>query len=258
VQRKELGYAQPLHGDVRCAAVEVTGLANDRQRTGPARWTGFRSWRRSRLRVVKVHGLLRTGTNYVSALLGENLDLRILGPEKGGWKHGPIDGTDGTTYVVVVKSPYTWLESFYNWEVIRNRTEATSLKEFAVAPVSHPQLAEVWSARDPIDAWNKATSSWLESQAEHDVLVLRYEDVIADVPGELARFIERFPTRRRHRTPVDIDSRVGPGRNSVGPVDRGRYTTGVSTRLDPEVVTLLDSRLDPELMRTLRYAPGGE
>jgi len=230
-------------------------LTDDRQRAVSGAWTSLRRWRQSRLRAVKVYGLLRTGTNYVSALLGENLDIVILGPEKGGWKHGPIEITDDVTNVVVVKSPYTWIESFYNWEVIRKRTEAASLLEFATAPVSHRQLADVWGARDPVDAWNKATASWIQAQSTHDVLVTRYEDVIADVAREITRFTERFPTRRRHRTPVDISSRVGPGWKTVGPVDRDRYTTGVSTRLDPEVVALLDARLEPELMRTLHYSP---
>jgi len=80
------------------------GLPSDRVRA-LLEWSGPRQSRRSRRRVVKVHGLLRTGTNYVSALLGENLDVQVLGPEKGGWKHGPIDMAEGVTTVVVVKSP---------------------------------------------------------------------------------------------------------------------------------------------------------
>jgi hypothetical protein len=215
--------------------------------------TGPRQWRRSRLRVVKVHGLLRTGTNYVSALLGENLDVRMLGPEIGGWKHGPIDESEDHTVVVVAKSPYTWMESFYNWELLRERTTAPTLIDFATAPVSHPQLASVWGATDPVDAWNKATASWVAAQSTGDVLVVRYEDVIADVGHELDRFTDRFPTKRRHRSPVDIDTRVGPGWKTVGPVDRDHYTAGPSARLDQEFVALLDRRLDPQLMRTLGY-----
>ena len=206
---------------------------------------------------MKVHGLLRTGTNYVSALLGENLDVVVLGPEKGGWKHGPIQETDGVTVVVVAKSPYTWLESFYNWELIRERTKAATLTEFAFAPVSHPQLASVWGATDPVDAWNRATASWLGAEENGDVLVVRYEDVIADVGRELDRFTERFPTRRRHRVAVDIDSRVGPGWKTVGPVDRDHYTAGAGPDLPTDLVTRLDARLDPDVMRRLRYQGQG-
>jgi hypothetical protein len=219
-------------------------------------WRGDpRQLLRSRRRTVKVHGLLRTGTNYVSALLGENFFVYVLGPEKGGWKHGPVSGDSGVLFVVVMKSPYTWLESFYNWELLRGRTAARTLLEFASAPVSHPQLATAWNARDPIDAWNKATASWVEAQRTQDVLVIRYEDVLSDLARELDRFAQRFSTTRRHRSPVDITSRVGPGLNSVGPVDRGRYTPGAAGRLDDGLVELLDRRVDPELTRLLRYGP---
>ena len=219
-------------------------------------WRGDpRQLLRSRRRTVKVHGLLRTGTNYVSALLGENFFVYVLGPERGGWKHGPIDGDPGVLFVVVVKSPYTWLESFYNWELVRGRTAAPTLMEFASAPVSHPQLAAAWGARDPIDAWNKATGSWVDAQHTGDVLVIRYEDVLSDIGRELDRFAQRFATTRRHRAPVDITSRVGPGLNSVGPVDRGRYVPGAAGNLDEALVELLRTRLDPKLTSRLRYGP---
>jgi hypothetical protein len=220
--------------------------------------TGPRQWRRSRRRVVKVHGLLRTGTNYVSALLGENLDVQVLGPEVGGWKHGPIEGANGVTVAVVAKNPFTWLESFYKWELIRERTQAPTLTEFAGAPLSHPQLAAVWGAADPVDAWNRATASWVAAQDSGDVLVLRYEDVIDDVGSQLDKFTDRFPTRRRHRHPVDIESRVGPGWKTEGPVDRGHYTGEAPTGLDDALVALLEERLDRELMLALAYGARGD
>lgn len=213
-----------------------------------------RRWRQARRRQVKVHGLMRTGTNYVSALLGENLDIPVLGPEEGGWKHGPIEEADDTTVVVVVKNPYTWLESFYKWELRRQRTEAATLTEFALSPVSHRRMARVWGAVDPIDAWNKANASWLQAERTGNVLVVRYEDVIADIGRELDRFTTMFPTQRRHHTPVDITSRVGPGWKTVGPVDREHYMSVALPGPESGLVALLDGRVDQDLMRALRYA----
>ena len=224
------------------------------------RWRALLDWRGdprqlwlSQRRVVKVHGLLRTGTNYASALLGENFFVHVLGPDKGGWKHGPINESEGVIFVVVVKSPYTWLESFYNWELIRGRTEAATLAEFVSAPVSHPQLAQAWQGRDPVDTWNKATASWTRPGHAGEVFVVRYEDLLAGLDAELGRFSRRFSVTRRHRVPVDIAPRVGPGQDSVGPVDRGRYALGAAPRLDDELAALIEARLDPELMRELGY-----
>ena len=215
-------------------------------------------WFRPRRRTVKVYGLLRTGTNYVSALLGENLDVVILGPEKGGWKHGPIVSGTGVTAVVVVKSPYTWLDSFYRWEQLRQRTPARTLAQFVSSPVSHPELAQAWGARDPVDVWNKATASWLAAQDDGEVLVVRYEDVIGDLGRVLDRFTARFPTRRRHRHPVDIAERVGPGWRTVGPVDRERYRPDRPLEMDEDALALVRERLDSGLARNLGYGVGEE
>ena len=87
--------------------------------------------------------------------------------------------------------------------------------------------------------------------------MVRYEDVIADIGRELDRFTKTFPTRRRHRTPVDITSRVGPGWKTVGPVDREHYMTVARPGLDSSLVALLERRVDPDLMRSLRYAGEG-
>ena len=219
-------------------AARVSSLASDRARLALDWRAAPRRWREKHRRVVKVHGLLRSGTNYVSALWGENLDVSVLGPEKGGWKHGPIDESEQATVVVVVKNPYTWLESFYRWELIRRRTEAETLTEFASSPVSHSQLASVWGSTDPVDTWNKATASWVRAQDSGRVFVVRYEDVIVDIGRELQRFIEKFPTKRRHRTPVDITARVGPGWKTVGPVDRDHYAVDLPG-LDGGLVALL-------------------
>jgi hypothetical protein len=194
----------------------------------------------------------------VSALLGENLHVRVLGPEVGGWKHGPIEAVDGVTVAVVAKNPFTWLESFYKWELIRERTPARTLTEFAGAPLSHLKLAAVWGATDPVDVWNKATASWVAAEHAGDVLVLRYEDVIGDIGAQLDKFTDRFPTRRRHRHPVDIESRVGPGWKTEGPVDRGRYTDPMATALDQALVALLEERLDRELLAALAYGARGD
>jgi len=76
--------------------------------------------------------------------------------------------------------------------------------------VSHPRLTDVWGARDPIDAWNKANASWVGAEATGDVLVVRYEDVIADIGRELDRFTRASPTRRRQPNPRRYRVARGP------------------------------------------------
>jgi hypothetical protein len=204
---------------------------------------------------VKVHGLLRTGTNYVAALFERNFHVVSLGPDEGGWKHGPIDAVPGILAVATLKSPYTWLASFYEWERIHDRSHATTIMEFAHAPVTHPRLAETWAPRDPIDAWNRCTESWIEAARQGRVLLVRYEDVIADFAGELGRF-ERFSrARRRRRVLSDIAERVDnwPTPRPRQPLDRARYRSDADLAINPDLVALIDRRLDHGLVASLGY-----
>jgi hypothetical protein len=206
-------------------------------------------------REVKVHGLLRTGTNYIAALLQENFRVRALGPDEGGWKHGPIQVGSSAIVVVTFKSPYTWLTSFYDWERIHERTRATTLLEFASAPVTHPRLAEVWAPTDPLDAWNRTTTNWLHDAGQRNFLIVRYEDMISDVAAELGRFESFSSARRRHEVIADIEQRVDtwPTPNPRGPLDRSRYRAGNGSGVEADVRTLMDQRLDPALLTSLGY-----
>lgn len=204
---------------------------------------------------VKVHGLLRTGTNYMAALLHENFRLSVLDVDEGGWKHGPIQRATGTSCVVTFKSPYTWLESFYEWERIHNRTDAPTLLDFARAPITHPRLVEAWAPEDPVDAWNRSTAAWLLAAEDHQVLVVRYEDLLGDLERELARFEEFCPAHRRHRVGVDIPGRVDtwPTPRPRRPLNRDRYRSGIPSVLEPAVRDLLIDRLDHSLLSKLGY-----
>jgi len=205
---------------------------------------------------VKVYGLLRCGTNYLSALVEQNYRVRALGPDDGGWKHGPIAAPPEVVPLLITKDPYTWLESFHEWERIHNRT-AAPLLEFATAPLTHLRLAQVWSATDPIDAWNKATRSWLEAVAARDVLVVRYEDLLEDFRAELQRFEHRHRARRRSPGLSDISERVDVWETPLPrrELDRQRYRPGEGPPLDPAVRRVLDARLERDLLDALGYLP---
>ena len=202
---------------------------------------------------VKVYGILRSGTNYLSALLETNYRLRSLGSTEEGWKHGPIQTHPNVLPVLIVRDPYTWITSFYEWERIHNRTYA-QLDDFIALPVTHPRLGECWNASSPIDAWNKALSSWIVRAEELDVPVIRYEDLLSNFETQLIRIEGRYLLRRRATDLVNITDRVDTWRT---PNPRSEFTTRTGSSkeapLDSEVIRLVNGRLDRGVVETLGY-----
>jgi hypothetical protein len=221
-------------------------------------------WGNERLRLglpvvvpdIKIHGLPRTGTNYLSALLEQNFHVRVLGGDAGGWKHGRLVPAAFTVYAVLVKNPYTWLLSFRAWEEIHGRTAAATLYEFATSPVTHPRLAAEWHPRDPLDAWNTATRAWVEAATQPNVVVVRYEDLLADFAVRLWRVAEtcgavpRRPTLRNLEERIDTWNTPRPR----APFNPGRYLDdGIPEEYDDETLDLLARRLDSQLVQALGY-----
>jgi hypothetical protein len=197
--------------------------------------------------------MLRSGTNYFSTLLERNFHVRQLTSLDAGWKHGPISPRSDVIPLLLVRNPYAWIEAFYNWERINDRTDAT-LDTFVSSPVTHPQLRDTWAAKDPVDAWNKALSSWLATTSASGYLMFRYEDLLTGVSAELERFEARYEVERRHPELTDIVDRVDtwPTPQPRGELRRGSSALNENL-LPPSVLDTLNERLDPEVMATLGY-----
>ncbi len=67
---------------------------------------------------IKIHGLQRSGTNYLAYLINQNFDAKAL-VNAGGWKHGPYmahwELGREVHVAVITKNPYAWLVSLYNY-----------------------------------------------------------------------------------------------------------------------------------------------
>jgi hypothetical protein len=177
-------------------------------------WRRIRVWYRIRRlamtgrKVIKVCGLLRTGTNYMERLLTENFDVVCLGDTEGGWKHGPCNFKTYIYYVFVVKNPYSWVKSFMEWEKIHSRIGDKELREFIESAVSHPELRDAWCVDNPVDAWNRTLDSWSRYQGRKNVLFVRYEDLIESFEAQMSSIRERFSLDMKSDNFVNITSRA--------------------------------------------------
>lgn len=159
--------------------------------------------------VVKVHGLLRTGTNYLTSLIDTNFDVFTLLSEEGGWKHGPCEYKQQYYYVFIVKDPYSWIVSFKEWEEIHLRSdERRSIGEFMQSTLTHDKLAQAWDVPKPMDAWNKAIRSWSCYREYENAIFIRYEDLLVSYEAVLNQLREKFSFVPRQNSYKNLEKRA--------------------------------------------------
>jgi hypothetical protein len=194
------------------------------------------------IRSVYVFGQRNSGTNYVNALIHNNLltygDHRPLYDPRDekdfGWKHGfpnLMVSPDDVLAVVVYRDPIAWLQSLHRmpWHAVPSmrglsfsefiRAEWISVVDdlgFGVTPESPLWGSEILAERDPktrkrfsnaIHMRNAKIASFrnLHSSFEN-CLHLRYEDVLANPKALLVFLASVFGlARRSHFDPVIYD-----------------------------------------------------
>ena len=205
---------------------------------------------------LKIHGQVRTGTNYLAELVRLNLMVHVFESDEAGWKHGPIELAAGTSFVIITKDPYRWLVSFRNWEQIHHRSGASDLALFARAPVTHPRLRAAWAAADPIDAWNLSMASWLAQVDAGRAVLIRYEDLLRDLHGQLGRLEQACCARRRVTNFVDVSERVDtwPTPEPRHAFERAKYLPcGPPAEFSDDALELMRERLAAEIIERLGY-----
>lgn len=162
--------------------------------------TGGRS---SQLQRVQLFGLFNTGTNLVYQLLQRNFPGKVSIPEKV-WKHvSPrryFDRVpeareqfehDGTVAVAVVRDPLSWLQSVhkapYNLEKCTKQSSWLTEPCPFTSPIWHPPHGIAF--KDIEEYWNQNTADYdrLSDFGFSRSLVIRYEDVVLDTEGVMAK-----------------------------------------------------------------------
>ena len=121
---------------------------------------------------LEVMGVQRTGTNYMRELLQINAKRRVLVHEHGG-KHGKIvDLPDDLRIVVVVKHPYSWMQSMLRWK----------------SDETHSFMRE-----GHIKIYNEMYRHYMEMiQASDSIISVKYEDLLFDRKAMLEKICESF------------------------------------------------------------------
>jgi len=143
---------------------------------------------------VMIHGLQRSGTNFVQFLLERNFHVQTT-PMRAAGKHGPWCAPDPwerlDAVVVISKPPYAWMVSLFEQVGLNRRYEGgKTFSDFLRRPCSAPLREGPWQAASPAWLYNAAYNNWLAiGRLKWNVAYVRYEDLLdpANIGKELSR-----------------------------------------------------------------------
>lgn len=141
---------------------------------------------------IKIHGLQRTGTNYLAHLINENFERAKSLVNLGGWKHGHYHAPwflGREVHVVVInKHPYSWLVSMYRyWNKREKRIgmdlQGVSFDTFVRNKVVFEIQRDVpylFRASNPVQYWNNMYFHWMTIRINQKrVYFIKYEELLA-------------------------------------------------------------------------------
>ena len=141
---------------------------------------------------IKIHGLQRSGTNYLTYLLKRNIGAEVL-VNAGGWKHGHYCAPwvlDQEVHVVVMtKDPYSWLVSYYNYSK-PNKTFSEFVRNQVVFGEDSGTPA-LYYAANPIQHWNNMYFHWSTIKINAKKLAMISYEALLKHPEEIIKQIAR-------------------------------------------------------------------
>ncbi len=224
-----------------------------------------------KIEYIKIHGLQRTATNYVSFLIDQNFTNTKSLVNAGGWKHGyycaPWTLGQEVHVAVVVKNPYAWLVSLYDyWKTALFGPDLTdvSFEAFVRSPVVFEEAAGTpffYRTANPVQHWNGMNFHWITLQANSKkICVVHSEALIHDAEGMVLQMAEYFGLKMAFDGPLVLDTVVPPTNETPTAGDKlfgeraAYYKEGkFFERYTRSLVDFVNSQLDPAVLSMTGY-----
>ena len=225
----------------------------------------------SKKEYIKIHGLQRSGTNYISHLVNENfIDTNAL-VNLGGWKHGyygvPWMLGHETHVLVVTKNPYAWLVSVYNyWGKNRKLNIGPDLngipfEDFVKNKIyleKQKDIPYLVRATNPVQHWNNMNFHWLSIRINSKKLfVLAYEAVLENSKEVIKQIGNQFEVKQKKEF-VESNTTFIPSGETLKPSNE-KFNKEYYQKNDfmkeysPELLEFVNSQLDLDVMLRLGY-----
>lgn len=145
---------------------------------------------------IKVFGIQRSGTNYMSYLVGANIKRNklFLFLNDLGWKHDFVPQNYtlskilryeiGCKAIIIIKNPYTWYTSIENW-IRRSKRKDWKFPSYGPEQVFKRYNTLYKGHKDFLDHKYRNT-------VYMDSILVRYEDLITDTKYEMEKISDKF------------------------------------------------------------------
>lgn len=221
---------------------------------------------------IKIHGLQRSGTNYLSHLINENFIKTRTLVNFAGWKHGfymaPWAMGKEIHVVGIVKNPYAWLVSVYNyWGPNRKLNigpdlRGVSFNDFVrnrVVLEAQKDIPYLFRACNPVQHWNSMNFHWLSIRMNtKQSAVVTYEALLENPMLILANIGEKLGLKATEKF-VDCNQTFTPSGEILRPSgtefsSKDYYlNAGWKKHYDEDLLEFVNEELDMELMVHFAY-----
>lgn len=218
---------------------------------------------------IKIHGLQRTGTNYVAKILGDNLLETEVLINAGGWKHGhycaPWTLGREVHVIAVTKNPYAWLVSLYRyWKNGPTGPDLSSVSfnDFVRRPAIFEEAAGtpfLLRASNPVQHWNNMNFHWLSIRMNQKLsLVVPYEAFLFNTCETIKSVGSEF-NLKTNETLINCDNVCEPGEETpkIGSEvwqDREYYVSQqYMNEFNQSLLDFVNKELDYNVLHTLGY-----
>jgi len=205
---------------------------------------------------ILICGYQRAGTTLLLMMMEHTLpDAKFFGKEKSAWRAATFEWRNHA--IVISKVPTDIfrlhrLRNFYKTRQAKLKTIIMIRDPRDVLSSRHPKTGEHAYFQDT-EQWKDIHADVMKYRNDPDVLVVRYEDLVAD-PQAVQAKVEAFTGEKSDRRYIDATQAVRPDfdthtLNGVRPVDRsgiGRWAKGEHRQRIEEIL-----REVPELPQAL-------
>lgn len=222
---------------------------------------------------VKIYGLQRSGTNFITHIINENFDNTKVLVNLGGWKHGyyaaPWIIGQEVHIAVVAKDPYAWLVSLYNyWGPKRKKKIGQDLDGVSFSDFLHNRvyfenqqsIPYLLRAANPIQHWNNMYFHWSSIRLNvKNVCMMAYEAFLIDPENSLEIMRKVLGLKRKSKDivlPTNILKPTGENIELSKKTwnDKEYYLQKeYLAYYTPELIEFVNSQLDIELMIQFAY-----
>jgi len=206
--------------------------------------------------VLKIFGLPRTGTNYLTALIRENTDV-WADQNKACWKHGAMSSKcTQLQSVVIVKHPLSWLVSY--WRFMRKHPELRWCKSFRHFIRWERPDGHIEGECLAIHMWSFAYGYWLRYREQGRVEIVKYEDLLPHPEQVIGRLCDRLGIKVHEGKFVIPMTSMGPHSKGWSRAQILEYYGEKRWKAEytPDLMQLVYRTLDPLLLKDYGYERG--